>query len=185
MLIAVLLMAIIGFDPRLRGGGDEPDLQMVAVVVEVSIHASVGEATLLWALRGALAGVSIHASVGEATPLIAGRSPARNVSIHASVGEATGELTFLVTEFKFRSTPPWGRRLAPVDSHVFYDRVSIHASVGEATYRTKPPPTPLAVSIHASVGEATRRIPFRHSHQDVSIHASVGEATAGRPWGLR
>ena len=55
-----------GFDPRLRDGGDEAQRALLEGL-EVSIHASVMEATIYDSEPIRLRWVSIHASVMEAT----------------------------------------------------------------------------------------------------------------------
>ena len=55
------------FNPRLREGGDEFVERYNRLIEQISIHASVKEATGLDDIRFTVKGISIHASVKEAT----------------------------------------------------------------------------------------------------------------------
>ena len=124
----------LGFNPRLRTGGDP-----------------VGDATGVWATI-----VSIHASAREATGAVGNVDGGPHVSIHASAREATRSRHFpslrpgcfnprlrtggdapTLEEAKadavFQSTPPHGRRLGPLQGLFLFQPVSIHASAREAT----------------------------------------------------
>ena len=104
------LWRLHGFNPRLRMGGDADK-----------------DTTIGWRE------VSIHASVWEATYNAAINHPPMSVSIHASVWEATGPNFRIWIGVMFQSTPPYGRRRALRQRRKVALVVSIHASVWEAT----------------------------------------------------
>ena len=62
--------------------------------LQVSIHASVKDATLISSLLNSISKVSIHASVKDATPIFLAVLYIDVVSIHASVKDATHRRTF-------------------------------------------------------------------------------------------
>ena len=122
------------------------------------------------------------------------------VSIHASAREATSNSSCrLISESKFQSTPPRGRRLPTMANKMVNRSVSIHASAREATGQTPSFPAPVrcfnprlreggdhsqnlllfhsTVSIHASAREATSPLFCYGRNGFVSIHASAREAT--------
>ena len=76
------------FNPRVREGRDDGD-GLGEVAEDVSIHASVKDATDSPAAFDASFIVSIHASVKDATGVAVSREPEPLVSIHASVKDAT------------------------------------------------------------------------------------------------
>ena len=138
---------IIGFNPRLRGGGDhQPD--QVHDGRGVSIHASEGEATSVGVLddsskmfqstppRGRRPRMpGRNTGIGCFNPRLRGGGDhqpdqvhdGRGVSIHASEGEATIPLPPIWGYIKFQSTPPRGRRLsgnmAATPAHRFNPRL--------------------------------------------------------------
>ena len=65
------------------------DVRTIILCLQVSIHASVKDATYLKELAAIQAFVSIHASVKDATAVMYGNSLCTKVSIHASVKDAT------------------------------------------------------------------------------------------------
>ena len=68
---------IVGFNPRIRKGCDS-SRDMPNLTMDVSIHASVKDATDCVARQSDINGVSIHASVKDATTWLAtARAPAR------------------------------------------------------------------------------------------------------------
>ncbi len=108
-------------------------------------------------LCAALGIVSIHASVGEATRgLRRGQHGRQGFDPRLRGGGDVSIMFWLERSSRFRSTPPWGRRLALEAGHPALVVVSIHASVGEATAGSCSGLAYGHVSLHASVGEATR-----------------------------
>ena len=81
-----------------------------------------------------MARVSIHASGGEATLLFELFWAIAVVSIHASGGEATKSHVYVLRALQFQSTPPGGRRPDGWRPGLSSALVSIHASGGEATW---------------------------------------------------
>ena len=88
-----LTTEISDFNPRLREGGDNSD-KGKKVNKDISIHASVKEATEMDRISSTYRQISIHASVKEATCSPSFSFFPKFISIHASVKEATG-LIFL------------------------------------------------------------------------------------------
>ena len=142
------------FNPRICKRCDR-DSDHLLRLVEVSIHASVKDATC--------AGYQSPSGSHCFNPRICKRCDnvllpnlrPLQVSIHASVKDATGS----------------------INNTKYNGKVSIHASVKDATCFLQTQPTLHVVSIHASVKDATLRFTIIYNRFVVSIHASVKDAT--------
>ena len=73
-------------------------------IYQVSIHASVKDATQLTKAQAEYTSVSIHASVKDATTDLGRITPVFTVSIHASVKDATKLMLWLLALSWFQST---------------------------------------------------------------------------------
>ena len=168
---------------------------------QISIHASVKEATCSPSFSFFPKFISIHASVKEATIILHWRwktllrfqstPPWRRrqfsdvSSICFIVFQSTPPwrrrrdfISALCGAIKeFQSTPPWRRRQG-FDWNLDAVKISIHASVKEATILLWKRWQTIQISIHASVKEATRFSFLLHQPIEISIHASVKEATS-------
>ena len=123
--------------------------------IDVSIHASVKDATLSLSTSYLYLLVSIHASVKDATYAHSVSHQILFVSIHASVKDAT----FLTPD-------------TPCFLIGFNPRICKRCDFfGYQTLKS------FRVSIHASVKDATPYLPFAKFYPPVSIHASVKDAT--------
>ena len=125
----------VGFNPRLRTGGDRPHWP------------AYGRPGRCFNPRLRTGGDSANYTQTSAF---------LQVSIHASAREATaGEVYRDEGPFEFQSTPPHGRRPGLGVSYRLDTLVSIHASAREATRNLPRLAAWVVVSIHASAREAT------------------------------
>ena len=94
------------FNPRIRKGCDISLPGPLSWQQNVSIHASVKDATCLVSSFTLARQVSIHASVKDATDMELQDLTFNKVSIHASVKDATRKEWYMIINGKFQSTHP-------------------------------------------------------------------------------
>ena len=145
-----------GFDPRLRAGGDDAAAETRRRQQLVSIHASAREATAT--PRASSSNASrfdprLRAGGDAAVDHLGCRGRGFDPRLRAG-GDAASDVAASVW-WMFRSTPPRGRRPAPVPGYALAASVSIHASAREATRDDDCSCRYACVSIHASAREAT------------------------------
>ena len=172
------------------------------VIITISIHASVKEATTAYYIYISMSSISIHASVKEATNDSATSRFVGVISIHASVKEATltvmcrftvytifqstppwrrrhSSQNLCTNLYQFQSTPPWRRRQSWYDRYIVITLISIHASVKEATCQLPVSTRFCQMNFNPRLREggdvdSSKLLLYYYS---ISIHASVKEAT--------
>ena len=168
------------FNPRICKRCDYR-VSVKRVSTDVSIHASVKDATLPISRVVVPRLVSIHASVKDATLNREGYRTRRQVSIHASVKDATCS-TWVFCASVRRFNP----RICKRCDNLNLIKVSLCSCFNPRICKRCDTSRPdnfiaLSVSIHASVKDATRIIYSTSPTPVVSIHASVKDATYNNP----
>ena len=169
-------MSIIGFNPRLRMGGDMASVDRWRLL-HVSIHASAWEATTSCsAPPGGTACFNPRLRMGgDFRPRAYGSGRYRFNPRLRMGGDRRGAISANATLVSIHASAWEATRHR--DQHGDEPAVSIHASAWEATRCSCQSPPTLEVSIHASAWEATQREKRLSPGDRVSIHASAWEAT--------